>query len=73
MGFSAVESASCLHVSTCNLSIALGALVGGLAFDRIGTTSVLWIGATPAILVLPLAGSRLRIQATCYGETPGDR
>ncbi|WP_240436967.1 MFS transporter [Streptomyces sporangiiformans] len=39
------EAASSLYVSMFNLSIALGALFGGLAVDGIATTSVLWIGA----------------------------
>jgi predicted MFS family arabinose efflux permease len=44
------EAASSLYVSVFNLSIALGALTGGLAVDGIATTSVLWIGAALSIL-----------------------
>lgn len=40
----ASEAASALFVSMFNLSIALGALLGGLAADGIGVRSVLWIG-----------------------------
>ncbi|GAB2883306.1 MFS transporter [Streptomyces mayteni] len=49
------EAASSLFVSTFNLSIALGALLGGLAVESLATTSVLWIGAALAALALPLA------------------
>ncbi|PRX46654.1 putative MFS family arabinose efflux permease [Prauserella shujinwangii] len=52
----ATEAASSLYVSTFNLSIALGALAGGLAVDGITTTSVLWIGAALVVLALPVAG-----------------
>jgi predicted MFS family arabinose efflux permease len=53
------EAATSLYVSAFNLSIALGALVGGLAVDGIGTTSVLWIGGGLVLLALPvLAGTR---------------
>ncbi|MFE9257806.1 MFS transporter [Streptomyces sp. NPDC006879] len=48
----ATEAASSLYVSAFNLSIALGALFGGLAVDGISTTSVLWIGGGMAILTL---------------------
>ncbi|WP_405783601.1 MFS transporter [Streptomyces sp. NBC_00859] len=51
------EAASSLYVSTFNLSIALGALFGGLAVDGIATTSVLWIGAALALLTLLVVGS----------------
>ncbi|WP_433348797.1 MFS transporter [Microtetraspora malaysiensis] len=53
----ATEAASSLYVSMFNLSIALGALVGGLAVDAVSTVSVLWIGGVLAILVLPIVGS----------------
>ncbi|MGI5491249.1 MFS transporter [Microtetraspora malaysiensis] len=53
----ATEAASSLYVSMFNLSIALGALVGGLAVDAVGAVSVLWIGGVLAILVLPIVGS----------------
>ncbi|WP_185088130.1 MFS transporter [Nonomuraea muscovyensis] len=52
----ATEAASSLYVSMFNLSIALGALVGGLAVDAVSTASVLWIGGGLAILVLPVIG-----------------
>jgi predicted MFS family arabinose efflux permease len=53
------EAATSLYVSAFNLSIALGALVGGLAVDGIGTTSVLWIGGGLVVLAIPvLAGTR---------------
>lgn len=56
----AAEAASSLYVSMFNLSIALGALVGGLAVDAVSTTSVLWIGGVLAVLVLPLVGGARR-------------
>ncbi|MCT2590805.1 MFS transporter [Streptomyces sp. N2-109] len=56
----ATEAASSLYVSTFNLSIALGALFGGLAVDGISTTSVLWIGAALAVLTLFVVGSSRR-------------
>ena len=46
------EAASSLYVATFNLSIALGALLGGWAVDGVATTSVLWIGAALALLAL---------------------
>ncbi|MEU0080466.1 MFS transporter [Micromonospora tulbaghiae] len=57
------EAASSLYVSTFNLSIALGALAGGLAVDGIGTTSVLWIGAALAVLTLVVVGGVRRTAA----------
>ncbi|WP_234326429.1 MFS transporter [Streptomyces sp. NRRL S-337] len=54
------EAASSLYVSTFNLSIALGALFGGLAVDGIATTSVLWIGAVLATLALLVVGRARR-------------
>ncbi|MFF7444032.1 MFS transporter [Streptomyces sp. NPDC008122] len=50
------EAASSLYVSTFNLSIALGTLLGGLAVEGIATTSVLWIGAALAVLTLCVVG-----------------
>ncbi len=38
------EAASALFAGTFNLSIALGALLGGFAVDGIGVRSVLWLG-----------------------------
>ncbi|MFI0467327.1 MULTISPECIES: MFS transporter [Saccharopolyspora] len=58
------EAASSLYVSTFNLSIALGSLVGGLAVDGIGTTSVLWFGAALAVLALFVVGGSRRAKAT---------
>lgn len=58
-----IEAASSLYVSTFNLSIALGALFGGLAVDGIATTSVLWIGAVLTVLTLPVVGGARRTAA----------
>ncbi|MFI9456692.1 MFS transporter [Amycolatopsis sp. NPDC052450] len=54
----AAEAASSLYVSAFNLSIALGALFGGLAVDAIATVSVLWIGGALVLLALPVAARR---------------
>ncbi|MER5321626.1 MFS transporter [Streptosporangium roseum] len=59
----ATEAASSLYVSMFNLSIALGALVGGLTVDAASTVGVLWIGGVLAVLVLPIVGSRPRDMA----------
>ncbi|MEU4352410.1 MFS transporter [Streptomyces sp. NPDC023838] len=48
----ATEAASSLYVSMFNLSIALGALLGGLVVESLTTTSVLWIGCGLALLAL---------------------
>ncbi|MGP3974251.1 MFS transporter [Streptomyces sp. 8N114] len=56
----ATEAASSLYVSTFNLSIALGALFGGLAVDGLTTTSVLWIGAALAAVTLFVVGRARR-------------
>lgn len=67
----ATEAASSLYVSMFNLSIALGALVGGLAVDAVSTTSVLWIGGVLAVLVLPLiGGTRRRTARPAPANTP---
>ncbi|WP_063735549.1 MFS transporter [Streptomyces sp. RTd22] len=55
-----IEAASSLYVSTFNMSIALGALVGGFAVDGFGTASVLWIGAALAVLTLLVVGGAHR-------------
>jgi predicted MFS family arabinose efflux permease len=56
----ATEAATSLYVSAFNLSIALGALIGGFAVNGIGTTSVLWIGALLAsVALLPLFAVRI--------------
>ncbi|MER5210002.1 MFS transporter [Streptomyces sp. NPDC002838] len=54
------EAACSLYVSTFNLSIALGALFGGLAVDGISTRSELWIGAVLAALTLLVVGGNRR-------------
>ncbi|MEU3004366.1 MFS transporter [Streptomyces sp. NPDC007020] len=56
----ATEAATSLYVSAFNLSIALGALLGGFAVDGIGTTSVLWTGAALTALALSVAGAARR-------------
>lgn len=43
------EAASSLFVGVFNGAIALGALVGGLAADGIGTTAVMWVGGALAV------------------------
>ncbi|MFE3717033.1 MFS transporter [Streptomyces cyaneofuscatus] len=52
------EAASSLFVGVFNGAIALGALVGGLAADGIGTTAVMWVGGALAVgaLVTTVAG-----------------
>lgn len=61
------EAATSLYVSAFNLSIALGAFVGGLAVDGIATTSVLWIGAGLALLTLLVVGAGRRTAAVSAG------
>ncbi|MFE3665983.1 MFS transporter [Streptomyces sp. NPDC059164] len=56
----ATEAATSLYVSAFNLSIALGALLGGFAVDGIGTTSVLWTGAALTVPALSVAGATRR-------------
>ncbi|MFI5619606.1 MFS transporter [Streptomyces sp. NPDC051567] len=63
----ATEAASSLYVSAFNLSIALGALFGGLAVDGISTTSVLWIGAALAIVTLATVSGRNKSTLTSSG------
>ena len=46
----AMEAASALYVAVFNLSISLGALVGGQAVDNIGTASVTWLGGGLVLL-----------------------
>ncbi|GGS68888.1 MFS transporter [Planobispora rosea] len=50
----ATEAASSLYVSAFNLSIALGAFLGGWAVDTVSTVSVLWTGGVLAVLVPPV-------------------
>ncbi|MFE0778151.1 MFS transporter [Streptomyces sp. NPDC058861] len=61
----AVEAASSLYVSVFNLSIALGALLGGLAVDHVATAGALWAGGALALLAVPLLragrGTRVRV------------
>lgn len=52
----ATEAASSLFAGTFNLSIALGALIGGWTVDGVGPASVLWLGGgfvllTAAVMV----------------------
>ncbi|MFJ7086927.1 MFS transporter [Streptomyces griseus] len=63
----ATEAATSLYVSAFNLSIALGALLGGFAVNGIGTTSVLWAGAALTALALVVVGGARRggSQAGC--------
>ncbi|MGK5641001.1 MFS transporter [Streptomyces sp. URMC 126] len=49
----ATEAVSALYVSAFNVSIALGALLGGLAVESLPLTSVLWLGCGLALLALP--------------------
>lgn len=53
----ATEAASSLYVSMFNLSIALGALFGGMAVESLTLASVLWIGCGLALLALLVRGS----------------
>ncbi|MBX6382187.1 MAG: MFS transporter [Microbispora sp.] len=53
----ATEAASSLYVSMFNLSIALGALGGGLLVDAAGPVSMLWIGGLLTMLVLPIVAA----------------
>ncbi len=56
----ATEAATSLYVSAFNLSIALGALLGGFAVNGVGTTSVLWTGAALTALALVVVGGARR-------------
>ncbi|MCD0449697.1 MFS transporter [Actinocorallia sp. API 0066] len=60
----APEAASSLYVSVFNLSIALGALLGGFAVDGPGPSSVLWAGALLTLTALLMA---LRTPAPARG------
>jgi predicted MFS family arabinose efflux permease len=44
-----LESVAALFVSIAQLAIAAGALIGGLAVDRFGVSSALWIGGASAL------------------------
>ncbi|TQN28467.1 MFS transporter [Haloactinospora alba] len=50
----ATEAASSLYVAVFNLSIALGALLGGVIVDSVAAAGVLWAGCGLAALALPL-------------------
>jgi predicted MFS family arabinose efflux permease len=52
----AVEAAGSLFVSTFNLSIALGALAGGIAVDVLSVRSALWIGGSLTALTVLVIG-----------------
>lgn len=52
----AVEAASSLFVSAFNLSIALGALIGGIAVEAISVDGVLWIGGALTVVAILVAG-----------------
>lgn len=56
----APEAASSLNVSAFNLSIAAGALLGGLAVDTFTPGSTLWIGAALTILTVFAVGAAHR-------------
>ncbi|MBZ4323350.1 MFS transporter [Streptomyces huiliensis] len=56
----ATEAASSVYVSVFNLSIALGALLGGLAVDGTTAAAVLWAGAGLTVLASVLALSTPR-------------
>ncbi|MCK0089673.1 MFS transporter [Rhodococcus sp. F64268] len=56
----AVEAASSLFVSAFNLSIAAGALIGGLVVDALSPTSVLWIGGVLTALTVLVIGTSVR-------------
>jgi len=45
-----LEAANALFVMSFNLSISLGALIGGRVVDGVGTRSVLWLGGTLVLL-----------------------
>ncbi|PJE99519.1 MFS transporter [Streptomyces carminius] len=59
----ATEAASSLYVSTFNLSIALGALLGGFTVDGVGTAGVLWLGAGLTASALFVVGGARRTAA----------
>ncbi|WP_406724920.1 hypothetical protein WJ438_10015 [Streptomyces sp. GD-15H] len=65
------EAATSLYVSTFNLVLALGALFGDSAVDGIGTTSVLWTGASLAVLTLLVVGGSHHAAAPSAGWGEG--
>ncbi|MBO2446170.1 MFS transporter [Actinomadura barringtoniae] len=48
----APEAGSALFVAAFNVSIALGALLGGRVLDAFGTASVMWLGGALAVLAM---------------------
>lgn len=50
----AIEAMSPIYVGIYQLSVSLGALIGGLAVDTINVTSAMWLGAFSFALVLIL-------------------
>ncbi|WP_336206039.1 MFS transporter [Nonomuraea sp. LPB2021202275-12-8] len=50
------EMGTALFVSAFNLSIALGALVGGRVVDGVSTSAVMWLGAALALVSVAVAG-----------------
>ena len=55
----ATEPATALFVSTFNFSISLGAFVGGLAVDGIGTDSAMWLaGAIVSLAAFAVLASK---------------
>ncbi|CAM3568864.1 hypothetical protein PALU110988_29300 [Paenibacillus lupini] len=48
----AIEAMSPIYVGIYQLSVSLGALIGGLAVDTINVTSAMWLGAFSFALVL---------------------
>ncbi|MFI6802721.1 MFS transporter [Streptosporangium canum] len=56
------DTASSLFVATFNLSIALGALIGGLAVDGIATTAVLWVAGVLALLTALTVGAAKKLR-----------
>ena len=69
----AVEAASALWVCVFNLSIAVGALLGGVVVDSVPLPNVLWIaGITVLLTLLVLLGSRRpQADAAVARQRPG--
>lgn len=57
----ATEAATALFVTVFNLSIALGAFVGGLAVDGAGIAGALWLAGSLVLLALGFVGSAGRM------------
>jgi predicted MFS family arabinose efflux permease len=59
------EAATSLFVGMYNLSIALGALIGGVAVDNVGTASVLWLcGALVLVTLVAVGTARKQLLST---------